>query len=224
MLGNIFSVVKATESVQNCLLCVGVAIVLGIVISYTHKATTKTTPNFLLTLGILPVLVEVIILLASGQVEVSLAVAGAFSLVRFRSMPGNSKEIVSVFWAMAIGSALGLGYIWLSVVITIIVAILMFVYTSILNKSTDNSQRRLKVVIPENLDYDDVFKDLLKKYTKEYELRKAKTTNMGSTYELTYLISLKNGIKEKQFMDDIRVRNGNMTVLLERPEISEVEL
>ena len=224
MLGNIFSVVKATESIQNCLLCVGVAIILGIVISYTHKATTKTTPNFLLTLGILPMLVEVIILLASGQVEVSLAVAGAFSLVRFRSMPGNSKEIVSVFWAMAIGSALGLGYIWLSVVITIIVAILMFVYTSILNKSTDNSQRRLKVVIPENLDYDDVFKDLLKKYTKEYELRKAKTTNMGSTYELTYLISLKNGIKEKQFMDDIRVRNGNMTVLLERPEISEVEL
>lgn len=224
MLGNIFSVVKATESIQNCLLCVGVAIILGIVISYTHKATTKTTPNFLLTLGILPMLVEVIILLASGQVEVSLAVAGAFSLVRFRSMPGNSKEIVSVFWAMAIGSALGLGYIWLSVVITIIVAILMFVYTSILNKSTDNSQRRLKVVIPENLDYDDVFKDLLKKYTKEYELRKAKTTNMGSTYELTYFVSLKNGVKEKQFMDDIRVRNGNMTVLLERPEISEVEL
>ena len=224
MLGNIFSVVKATESIQNCLLCVGVAIILGIVISYTHKATTKTTPNFLLTLGILPMLVEVIILLASGQVEVSLAVAGAFSLVRFRSMPGNSKEIVSVFWAMAIGSALGLGYIWLSVLVTIIVAILIFVYTSILNKSTDNSQRRLKVVIPENLDYDDVFKDLLKKYTKEYELRKAKTTNMGSTYELTYLISLKNGVKEKQFMDDIRVRNGNMTVLLERPEISEVEL
>ena len=224
MLGNIFSVVKATESIQNCLLCVGVAIILGIVISWTHKATTKTTPNFLLTLGILPMLVEVIILLASGQVEVSLAVAGAFSLVRFRSMPGNSKEIVSVFWAMAIGSALGLGYIWLSVIVTIIVAILMFVYTSILNKSTDNSQRRLKVVIPENLDYDDVFKDLLKKYTKEYELRKAKTTNMGSTYELTYFVSLKNGVKEKQFMDDIRVRNGNMTVLLERPEISEVEL
>ena len=224
MLGNIFSVVKATESIQNCLLCVGVAIILGIVISWTHKATTKTTPNFLLTLGILPMLVEVIILLASGQVEVSLAVAGAFSLVRFRSMPGNSKEIVSVFWAMAIGSALGLGYIWLSVLVTIIVAILIFVYTSILNKSTDNSQRRLKVVIPDNLDYDDVFKDLLKKYTKEYELRKAKTTNMGSTYELTYFVSLKNGVKEKQFMDDIRVRNGNMTVLLERPEISEVEL
>ena len=224
MLGNIFSVVKATESIQNCLLCVGVAIILGIVISWTHKATTKTTPNFLLTLGILPMLVEVIILLASGQVEVSLAVAGAFSLVRFRSMPGNSKEIVSVFWAMAIGSALGLGYIWLSVLVTIFVAILIFVYTSILNKSTDNSQRRLKVVIPENLDYDDVFKDLLKKYTKEYELRKAKTTNMGSTYELTYFVSLKNGVKEKQFMDDIRVRNGNMTVLLERPEISEVEL
>jgi len=224
MLDNIFSVVKATESVQNCLLCVGVAIILGIIISYTHKATTKTTQNFLLTLGILPVLVEVIILLASGQVEVSLAVAGAFSLVRFRSMPGNSKEIVSVFWAMAIGSALGLGYIWLSIIITIVVAILMFLYTTVLNKSVDNSQRKLKIVIPENLDYDEVFKDLLKKYTKEYELRKAKTTNMGSTYELTYLVSLKNGVKEKQFMDDIRVRNGNMTVLLERPELSEVEL
>ncbi|MBQ3409148.1 MAG: DUF4956 domain-containing protein [Clostridia bacterium] len=224
MLENIFRVVKATESVQNCLLCLGVAIILGIVISYTHKATTKTTQNFLLTLGILPVLVEVIILLASGQVEVSLAVAGAFSLVRFRSMPGNSKEIVSVFWAMAIGSALGLGYIWLSVVVTIVVAILMFVYTSVLNKSVDNSQRRLKIVIPENLDYDEVFKDLLKKHTTKYELRKAKTTNMGSTYELTYLISMKKDSREKQFIDEIRIRNGNMTVLLERPELSEVEL
>lgn len=224
MLGNIFSIVKATESVQNCFMCVGVAIILGVIISLVHKITTKTTQNFLLTLGVLPLLVEVIILLASGQVEVSLAVAGAFSLVRFRSMPGNSKEIVSVFWAMAVGSSLGLGYITLSVVITIIVSILILLYTYVLNKSADSSQRKLKIVIPENLDYEELFKDLLKKYTTKYELRKAKTTNMGSTYELVYFVSLRNGIKEKQFMDDIRVRNGNMTVLLERPELSEVEL
>ena len=224
MLESILSTSSATINTENCIICIAVAIILGIIISITHKFTTKTTPNFLLTLTLLPVLVQVVILLINGNLGTSLAVAGAFSLIRFRSMQGNSKELISIFWAMAIGLALGMGYIILAVVITIIVAILMVVINKVLTNTQNSSTRKLKIVIPENLDYSEVFDDIMKKYTEKFELRKAKTTNMGSTYELSYLVSLKKKIKEKDFIDEIRVRNGNMLVMLEREELSEVEL
>ena len=214
----------ATVSLVDCMICIAVAIVLGGVISFTHKITTKTTPNFLLTLAILPVLVQVIILLINGNLGTSLAVAGAFSLIRFRSMPGNSKEILSVFWAMAIGLALGMGYIFYSIIITIIVAMIVIILNKIVMKDKDLSERKLKIVIPENLDYEEVFDDIFEKYTDKVELKKVKTTNMGSMYELAYLVSMKKEQKEKEFMDEIRCRNGNMLVMLEKLELSEVEL
>ena len=224
MFESIFSAAEATISVENFLICMGVGIVLGIIISLAHKFSTKTTPHFLLTLAILPVLVQVVILLVNGNLGTSLAVAGAFSLIRFRSMPGNSKEIISVFWSMAIGLALGMGYVTLAVVVTVIVAILMIIFSKFTGVMTNLSQRKLKIVIPENLDYEEVFKDILEKYTNKFELMKVKTTNMGSMYELSYIVSLKKNIKEKEFLDEIRVRNGNMLVMLERQELSEVEL
>lgn len=224
MLESILSTTSASISVENCIICIAVSIILGIIISATHKLTTKTTPNFLLTLTLLPLLVQVVILLINGNLGTSLAVAGAFSLIRFRSMQGNSKELISIFWAMAIGLALGMGYIILAVVITIIVAILMVIIRKILANTQNSSTRKLKIVIPENLDYSEVFDDLMKKYTDKSELKKAKTTNMGSTYELSYMVNLKKNIKEKDFIDEIRVRNGNMLVMLEREELSEVEL
>ena len=199
-------------------------IVLGGVISFTHKLTTKTTSNFLLTLTILPALVQVVILLVNGNLGTSLAVAGAFSLIRFRSMPGNSKEIVSVFWAMAVGLGLGMGYIFYSILITIIISVLMIILSKVLTKKEDLLQQKLKIVIPENLDYEEVFEDILEKYTNKYELSKVKTTNMGSMYELTYTVIMKEDMKAKDFMDQIRCRNGNMLVMLQRPELSEVEL
>ena len=224
MLESILSTTSATISMENCIICIAVSIILGIIISATHKLTTKTTPNFLLTLTLLPLLVQVVILLINGNLGTSLAVAGAFSLIRFRSMQGNSKELISIFWAMAIGLALGMGYIILAVVITIIVAILMVIISKVLTNTQNSSTRKLKIVIPENLDYSEVFDDLMKKYTDKSELKKAKTTNMGSTYELSYMVNLKKNIKEKDFIDEIRVRNGNMLVMLEREELSEVEL
>lgn len=225
MLESIFEIATAsTISIENCFICIGVAIVLGIIISLTHKFTSKTTPNFLLTLTLLPVLVQVVILLINGNLGTSLAVAGAFSLIRFRSMQGNSKELISIFWAMTIGLALGMGYVTLATIVTIIVAIIMIIISKILEKSQKTLRRKLKIVIPENLDYSEVFDDLMNKYTDKYELQKAKTTNMGSTYEIVYLVNIKNNIKEKDFLDEIRVRNGNMLVMLEREELSEVEL
>ena len=213
-----------TISLESCLICIVVAIVLGGIISFVHKITTKSTSNFLLTLAILPVLVQVVIMLVNGNLGTSLAVAGAFSLVRFRSMPGNSKEIISVFWAMTIGLALGMGYILYSVLITVIVAILFIIVSKITTASRRNTERRLKVVIPENLDYGEVFDDIFAKYTLKAELQKVKTTNMGSMYELVYNVILKSDNKQKEFMDEIRCRNGNMLVMLERQELSEVEL
>lgn len=224
MLESILSSSVASISMQNCIICIVAAIILGGVISITHKLTTKTTPNFLVTLTLLPVLVQVVILLVNGNLGTSLAVAGAFGFIRFRSMPGNSKEIISVFWAMAIGLALGMGYIAFAVLITIIVAILMIVLNKVVINSKNSCDRKLKIVIPENMDYEEVFNDIFKKYTTSAVLLKSKTTNMGSMYELVYEVKMKQNQKEKSFLDEIRCRNGNMLVTLERQEISEVEL
>ena len=224
MLESIFSTAEATISLGDCAICIVVAIVLGIIISLTHKFTTRSTLNFLLTIAVLPVLVQVVILLINGNLGTSLAVAGAFTLIKFRSMPGNSKEIVTVFWAMTVGLALGMGYVIYAVAFTVIVAILMVLYNLVFNKVFNFAQRKLKIVIPENLDYEEVFNDLFKKYTDKCELKKSKTTNMGSTYELEYLVNLKKNVREKAFLDEIRVRNGNMLVMIERIEHNEEEL
>lgn len=224
MLESIFYETEATISLQSCLICIVAGIILGGIISLVHKRTTKTTPHFLLTVAILPVLVQVVILMINGNLGTSLAVAGAFSLIRFRSMPGNSKEIITVFWAMAVGLALGMGYVVLAAIITVIVAILILVINAILNKVENASVKKLKVVIPENLDYTEVFNDIFEKYTDKVEQIKVKTTNMGSMFEITYMVSLKKEIKEKEFLDEIRVRNANMLVMLEREETSEVDL
>ncbi len=224
MLESIFSTTTASISLENCLICMGVAIVLGVMISLTHKATSKTTPNFLLTLVVLPVLVFTVILLVNGNLGTSLAVAGVFGLIKFRSRQGSSKEILSVFWAVAVGLALGMGYVIFSIILTLIIAVLVFLVNMLLIKGLNSEERKLKIVIPENIDYNDVFDELLNNYTDKYELLKVKTTNMGSMYELVYSVNMKKDVKEKDFIDEIRVRNGNMLVMLERAEISEEEL
>ena len=224
MLESIFYEDAATISLQNCLISIGVGIVLGIIISLVHKKTTKTTPNFMLTVSILPVLVQVVILLVNGNLGTSLAVAGAFSLIRFRSMPGNSKEILTVFWAMATGLALGMGYVVFAAIVTLIVAVLMLAINTVLSKFENGATKKLKIVIPENLDYNTVFDDIFEKYTDKVELTKVKTTNMGSMFEISYIVTLKKYINEKEFLDEIRVRNANMLVMLERELVSEVEL
>lgn len=224
MLESILSSSQASISLQNWLICIGTAIILGLIISLVHKLTTKTTPNFLITVAVLPALVQVVILLVNGNLGTSLAVAGAFSLIRFRSMPGNSKEIITVFWAMTIGLALGMGYVVFAAIVTAIVAVLMIVIHMIISKTQKSSNRRLKVVVPENLDYNEIFDDIFAKYTNKVEALKVKTTNMGSMFEISYLVTLKKNINEKEFLDEIRVRNANMLVMLEREEVREEEL
>lgn len=217
MFSSIFNSSSTGLDVTTVLICAGVALVLGVAISFTHLKTSQTTKGFLTTLAVLPLLVMAVMIMINGNLGTSIAILGAFSLIRFRSIQGRAKDLLSVFFAMMVGLALGMGHILFAVVISIvaIIAIVLFSYTHFLEPN--QNERVLKIVIPEDLDYDDVFKDVFEKYTVEARLVKMKTVNMGSLYKLTYDIRLKNGAKEKQLLDDIRVKNSNLKVLLSEP-------
>ena len=204
------SIIGSGLGVMNFSICVVTSIILGFIVAYLHMKTTRSNQNFINTLVILPVLVTVVILLVNGNLGTSVAVVGAFSLVRFRSIPGNSKEILDVFFAMAIGLAVGTGYIAFAIIFTLItsaLSLMLYKFKFGINKSKG---RILKISIPEDLDYENVFEDIFKKYTDEVVLQQAKTINMGSMFELTYLVNLKSEISQKELIDDIRVKNGKI--------------
>ena len=214
------SILGSTLNIESFAICILVALTLGFVMSYIHMKTTKSNKNFITTLLILPALVTSVILLVNGNLGTSVAVAGAFSLVRFRSIPGNSREILDVFFAMAIGLACGTGYIGFAVAFTIIVSLVLLVLD--ITKFGDRKEQKvLKISIPEDLDYTDCFDDIFSIYTDSHELRQAKTVNMGSMFELTFVVSLKRNIKEKEFIDKLRVKNGNLKISLTHPLIGE---
>ena len=155
-----------------------------------------------------------VIIMVNGNLGTSVAIVGAFSLVRFRSLPGTSKEILSVFFAMTIGLATGMGHIFFASLITVIVSLVIFIFSKIKLFDVDSNTKILKILVPENLDYTDMFDEIFNKYVKEYKLQLVKTMNMGSLFELHYVITLKSNINEKKFIDELRVRNGNLKIML----------
>ena len=211
------SILGSTLTIGNFAICLSVALALGFVVSLMHMKTTKSNKNFVTTLFVLPALVTTVILLVNGNLGTSVAVLGAFSLVRFRSIPGNSKEILSVFFAMAIGLAVGVGYIGFAAIFTIAISLIVALL-SIFNfgQSTRNT-KMLKILIPEDLDYTEVFNDIFYDYVDSSDMVSAKTVNMGSIFELTYRVDLKKNINEKEFIDKLRVRNGNLKISLSHP-------
>ena len=214
MFNSVFDTAASGLNITTILMCSGVALLLGLVIAFTHMKTSKTSRNFLITLTILPLLVQVVMLMVNGSLGTSIAILGAFSLIRFRSIAGNSKEISSVFFAMAIGLALGMGHILFAAVITAVtvVVILILSKTNIFNMSAQ--PQTLEIVVPEDLDYTHAFDAEFKKFTTSHELVRSKTTNMGSLYQLYYDVCLKKSANEKEFLDAIRVKNSNLKVLL----------
>ena len=223
MFNSIFDTVSST-SIDTTSLFISfiVSLVLGFVIALVHKITSKSSKNFLITICMLPILVESVMIMVNGNLGTSIAIMGAFSLVRFRSIPGTSKEILIVFFAMAIGLATGMGQIWFAVILTIIISI-MIVFFNKINLFDNNKEKVLKIVIPENLDYTDIFNDIFNKYTKKIELIKSKTINMGSMFELTYNIILKDNIRKREFIDNLRTRNGNLKISLSS-DILDIDL
>jgi hypothetical protein len=212
------SIITSTTglTIQEALLCTGASVILGIIIAVCYILQGEHSKNFVVTLAVLPVLVQVVMMMVNGNLGTGIAVLGAFSLVRFRSVPGSSREIINIFFAMGIGLATGMGYISFALGITILVSVLMLLYTKTNFGDTKNFEKDLRITIPESLDYTGVFDDILSKYTDKNELVRVKTTNMGSMYELTYRIKVKNASEEKNMIDDLRCRNGNLTIICSR--------
>ncbi len=210
---------------KQMLICTAVSLLLGVVIAVVTKVTNgHSSKSILTTLILIPVIVQLIIMMVNGNLGVGVSVMGAFSLVRFRSVPGNGKEIVSIFSAMAIGLATGTGYIGVAVAATAVISIVLLILGFIRFGEDDKGARQLKIIIPEDLDFTEIFDDIFEKYVKQPELEKVKTTNMGSMFELTYNIILKDAKNEKKLIDEIRCRNGNLTVTLSHREHTGMEL
>ncbi len=196
------------------LLCSIASLVLGCLVAIIYMFKHEHSKNFVVTLALLPLIVQVVITLVNGNIGAGIAVMGVFNLVRFRSIPGSAKDIGSVFFAMAIGLATGMGYLGLAVIFTVIVGVANVVYVlSPFGKASGKSAPKLlKVSIPEDLDYTGIFDDIFERFTSSCELIEVRTTNMGSLFQLDYEIKLRNPAEEKQMIDEIRCRNGNLKI------------
>lgn len=212
-LESIFDSTATALSVGDVLICTAVAIVLGVIIAAIYMASGTYTKSFVITLAVLPALVQAVIMMVNGNLGTGIAVLGAFSLVRFRSAPGSSKEIVSIFFSMAVGLAAGMGQLVYAALFTVVVgAVFLLLCKSNFGKEKTD-EKELKITIPENLNYADIFDDIFKGYTQNAKLVRVKTTNLGSMFELSYHITMKKEADEKQMIDAIRCRNGNLTIV-----------
>lgn len=231
MLLNIFSGIfdTSTQTVVSPLkfiLCIGTSLLIGLLLATVHTYKSRYTKSFVITLALLPSVVCVVIMMVNGNVGAGVAVAGAFGLVRFRSVPGTAKEIGSIFLAMGTGLAAGMGYLAYALLFAIIVSLanIIYNYTGLGGREKSAGERILRVTIPEDLDYSDMLDDLLREFTKDWKLLSVRTTNMGSLFKLTYQLTLKNSGDEKKFIDEIRCRNGNLEISSSRQETIAGEL
>lgn len=205
-------------------LCTLASLLAGAVIAFAFCFKQHKSKSFATTLALLPVIVQVVIMLVNGNLGTGVAVAGAFSLVRFRSMQGSAKDILAIFLTMAVGIASGTDHLMLVAVFTAIVCVMNTIYVLIpMGESSDN-EKVLTITIPESLDYSEVFDDIFGKFTSKAKLVQVKTTNMGSLFKLKYEIILKKGVKEKELIDELRVRNGNLEILcaVKMPEAEQL--
>lgn len=225
MLNNLFtgifnSTTQSVISIPTFLLCIFVSLVIGAFITWVYTFRSKYTASFALTLTMLPAVVCIVIMMVNGNVGAGVAVAGAFSLVRFRSVPGTAKEIGTIFLAMAAGLIAGMGYLGFAVLFSVVMGIIMLVFNlaNIGKHQKDNGEKTLKITIPEDLNYGEIFDEVFEKYTTSYETISVKTSNMGSLYKLTYHVTLKDCKQEKDFIDELRCRNGNLEISIARQE------
>lgn len=225
MLANIFRGIFDTDmtsaiSLADFLLCVGSALLIGLILAGFYMYRTRYTNSFVATLALLPAVVCVVIMMVNGNVGTGVAVAGAFSLVRFRSAPGSAKEIGAIFLAMGTGLIVGMGYLGYAFLCALVLGFFSALYSGLDfgSQNRNSLYKTLHITIPEDLDYADVFDPILKQYTSEYELIAVKTTNMGSLFRLTYNLKLSSVGKEKEMIDKLRCRNGNLEITVSKQE------
>ncbi len=211
------SILSSELTIGSLFLCSIASLVFGLIIAFVHMKTAKYTKNFLVTLVLLPILVQTVIFMVNGNLGTSIAILGAFGLVRFRSAAGTSREIASIFFAMAIGLATGMGQIVYAGIITVIVSLVLIILSVSKFGEGSSYTKILKVTLPENVDYTNVFDDIFEKYVVNHSLTSVKTVNLGSLFELSYTVNLKDKINEKEFIDELRCRNGNLKIILTHP-------
>ena len=225
MLSQLFSAIYSeTFTPEIYFICTAVSLVLGAVIAFTAGFRAKQSKSFLLALFLIPAIVQTVIMLVNGSVGTGVAVMGAFSLVRFRSVAGSAKEIVSIFLAMATGLATAMGYIGLAAIFVVIICIVMLITSFIHFKERDDLVRRLKITVPEDLNYAHEFDEIFEKYTRNAKLLTVKTSNMGSLYKLLYRVELVSEDDIQKFIDELRIRNGNLEIAVLMPETEESRL
>ncbi len=213
-------------NVSDFLLCLGVSLVLGLVLCGGYMYKTRYTKSFVVTLSLLPAVVCVVIMMVNGNIGAGVAVAGAFSLVRFRSVPGTAKEIGTLFLAMGTGLIAGMGYLAYAALFAIVMSIVFMLFNRFDFGTKKNAKiyKTVNVTIPEDLDYTNVFEEVFEKHASSCELIKVKTTNMGSMFRLTYNIVLKESANEKEMIDELRCRNGNLEITVSKQDTTVTEL
>ncbi|MDR3207102.1 MAG: DUF4956 domain-containing protein [Oscillospiraceae bacterium] len=216
------SLLENGMSVGMVLLCMAAALLFGLGVAALHTVKNTYSKSFIITVALLPAVVQIIVMLVNGNIGAGIAVAGAFSLVRFRSIPGGAREIGSVFLAMALGFVTGMGYPLYGLLFLAVLAAATLVLIKSPLGDGKQAPRVLKIVIPEHLDYDGLFDDLFAQYAPGAQLERVKTTNMGSLFELTYRLECPGDAVPKAFVDALRQRNGNLAVNISR-EVSQSE-
>lgn len=226
LITSIYGTTASTISAAQLGASFGVSLLLGILIAAAYMYNTRYTKSFVVTLAMLPAIICVIIAMVNGSIGTGIAVAGAFSLVRFRSVPGTAKEICAIFLAMATGLATGMGCLGLATAFTAVLSLVILLSGRLDLGSKRNAGRykSFRITIPEDLDYTGVFEDVFADYASSCELVNVKTTNMGSMFRLTYDVTLKDPDREKELIDKLRCRNGNLEINVSRQGTAPTEL
>ena len=199
------------------------SLLIGCFIAFMYTLKNTYSKSYIVTLALLPAIVQVVIMLVNGNIGAGVAVAGAFSLVRFRSAPGTGKEITSIFLAMAVGLATGMGYIGIATIFTVLITLANFVLSSLSFKGSCSEEKTLKITVPESLDFEGIFDDIFMRYTSSASLEEVRTSGMGSLYKLTYKITVRDKASTKGMIDEIRQRNGNIEITCSRPVMVKAE-
>ena len=212
--------------VVDFLLCMGVSLAIGLAMALAYMYRTRYTKSFVITLALLPTVVCVVIMMVNGNVGTGVAVAGAFSLVRFRSVPGTAKEICALFLAMGAGLIAGMGYLGFAALFAAVMCVAFMVYNRLDLGSKRNAAtfKTLTITIPEDLDWSGIFDDIFAEYTTTHDLVRVKSSNMGSLFKLTYTVMLRDVGREKEMIDAIRCRNGNLEIAVSKQETVGTEL
>ena len=226
MLSHLFYDIFTDTAVDPAMmmLAIGVSLLLGLVIAKVYQFKTVYSKSFVMSLALLPTLIAIGIFLVNGSLGAGVAVMGAFSLIRFRSAPGGAKELVSIFLVMTIGIAIGMGYLVFATIFTLIMSLAMLLLEVVNFGQMKHSMRQLTVVIPESLDYESIFDDIFNKAANHVELANVKTSDMGSLFKIKYIIQLNGRMTEKELIDALRTRNGNLEIAISRYITKENEL